>query len=113
MKKILEQALAGKDGPKAKSGRPRKAMNRGGTPARQKESRRLAEEKEAKKVTDSAEVSELERLSDLDSEVGKGKRGQYLRLWLPSKNHHVRYHQTKTVATCQIVNSSFSPVTTT
>ena len=76
MKKLLEQALVGKDAPKAKSGRPRKDKKRGGALTGRKESGRLAEEKEAKQETDSEAESELESLSDSDSEAGKGKGGQ-------------------------------------
>jgi hypothetical protein len=76
MKKLLEQALVGKDAPKAKSGRPRKDKKRGGALTGRKESGRLAQEKEAKQETDSEAESELESLSDSDSEAGKGKGGQ-------------------------------------
>jgi translation elongation factor EF-Tu-like GTPase len=76
MKKLLEQALAGKDAPKAMSGRLRKDKKRGGVLAGPKESGRLAEKKEAKQETDSEAESELESLSDSDSEAGKGKGGQ-------------------------------------
>jgi len=70
MKKLLEQALVGKDAPNAKSGCQRKDKKRGGALTRRKESGRLAEEKEAKQETDSEAESELESLSDSDSEVG-------------------------------------------
>jgi len=76
MKKLLEQALVGKDAPKAKFGRPCKDKKRGGALTGRKESGRLAEEKEAKQETDSEAESELESLSDSDSEAGKGKGGQ-------------------------------------
>jgi len=76
MKKLLEQALVGKDAPKAKSGRPRKDKKRGGALTGRKESGWLAEEKKAKQETDSEAESELESLSDSDSEAGKGKGGQ-------------------------------------
>jgi len=76
MKKLLEQALVGRDAAKAKSGRPRKDKKRGGALTSRQEHRRLAEEKEAKQETDSEAESELESLSDSDSEAGKGKHGQ-------------------------------------
>jgi len=76
MKKLLEQALVGKDAPKAKSGRPRRDIQLGGALTGWKESGRLEEEKESKQETDSEAESELESLSDSDSEAGKGKGGQ-------------------------------------
>jgi len=76
MKKLLEQAVVGKDAPKAKSGRPRKDKKREGALTGRMESGRLAEGKEAKHETDSEAESELESLSDSDSEVGKGNGGQ-------------------------------------
>ena len=83
MKELLEQALVGKDAPKAKSGCPRKDKKRGGTLTGRKTSTRLPEEKKAKQETESEAESELESLSDSDSEAGKGKGGQYLRLYQP------------------------------
>jgi hypothetical protein len=82
MKKLLKQAVVGKDAPKAKSGRPRKDQTRGGALPGRKESGRLAEEKEAKQETESVAESKLESLSDSDSVAGKGNGGQYLRLYL-------------------------------
>jgi len=76
MKKLLEQALVGKDAPKAKSGRPRKDKKRGGAPTGRKKSGRLAEEKVAKQEMDSEAESELESLSDSDSEAGNVQGGQ-------------------------------------
>jgi len=76
MKKLLDQALVGKDAPKAKSGRPRKDKKWGGALIGRKESGQLAEEKEAKQETDSEAESKLESLADSDSEAGKGKGGQ-------------------------------------
>jgi len=48
MKKLLEQALVGKEAPKAKSGHPREDQKLGGALTGTKESGRIAEEKEAK-----------------------------------------------------------------
>jgi len=76
MNKLIEQALVGKDAPKAKSGRPWKDKKRGGALTGRKESGWLAEEMEAEQETDSEAESELESLSDSDSEAGKGKGGQ-------------------------------------
>jgi len=76
MKTLLEQALVNNDAPKDKSGRPCEDKKQGGALTGRKESGRLAEEKEAKQETDSEAESELESLSDLDSEAGKGKGGQ-------------------------------------
>jgi hypothetical protein len=76
MKKLLEQALVGKDAPKAKSGHPRKDKKQGGALTGRKKSWRLAEEKEAKQETDGDAENELESFSDWDSEAGKGKGGQ-------------------------------------
>jgi len=76
MKMLLEQALIGKDAPKAKSGRPHEDKKRGGALTGRKEIVRLAEEKKAKQETDSEAESELESLADSDSEAGKGKGGQ-------------------------------------
>jgi len=76
MKKLLEQALVGKDAPKANSGCPCKDKEQGGAPTGRKESGRLAEEEKANQVTDSEVESELESLLDSDSEAGKGKVGQ-------------------------------------
>jgi len=76
LNKLLEQALVGKDAPKAKSGRPHKDIKRGGALTGRKESGSLAEEKEAKQETDSEAERELESLSDSHSEAGKGKGGQ-------------------------------------
>jgi hypothetical protein len=76
MKKLLEQALVGKDAPKAKSGCPHKDKKRGGAPTGRKESGQLTEDKKAKQETDSEAESELESLSDADSKAGKGKGGQ-------------------------------------
>jgi len=73
MKKLLDQALVGKDAPTAKFGRPRKDKNWGGALTGRKESGRLAELKEAKQEMDSEAESELESLSDSDCEAGKGK----------------------------------------
>jgi len=83
MKKLLEQALVGKDAPKAKSGRPHKHTKKRGAVTGRKESGWLADEKEAKQETDNEAESELESLSDSDSEAGKGKGGQQLQLYLP------------------------------
>jgi hypothetical protein len=82
MKKLLKQAVVGKDAPKAKSGHPRKDKKRGGALTGRKERGRLAEEKEAKQKTESVAESELERLLDSDSVAGKGNGGQDLRLYL-------------------------------
>jgi hypothetical protein len=76
MKKLLEQALVGKDAPKAKSGRPHKGKKRGGALTGRNDIGQLAEEKEMKQEMDSEAESELESLSDSDSEAGKGKGGQ-------------------------------------
>jgi len=75
MKKLLEQALVGKDSPKAKSGRPHKDKKQGGALTGRQESGRLAEEKETKQDTDSEAETELESLSDSASEPGNGKGG--------------------------------------
>jgi len=75
MKKLPKQALVDKDGPKAKSGRPRNDTKQGGALTGRKESGRLAEEKKAEQEMDSEVESELESLSDSDSEAGKGKGG--------------------------------------
>jgi hypothetical protein len=75
MKKLLKQALVGKDAPKAKSGRPCTDKNMGGALTNRTKSERLAKEKVAKQETDSEEESELESLSDSDSKAGKGKGG--------------------------------------
>jgi hypothetical protein len=82
MKKLLKQAVVGKDTPKAKLGRPGKDKKRGGALTGRKESGRLDEEKEAKQETQSVAESELERLSDSDSVAGNGNGSQYLRLYL-------------------------------
>jgi hypothetical protein len=76
MKKLLEQALLGKDAPKAKSGHLGKDKKRGVALTGRQESGRLAKGKEAKQGMDSEVESELESLSDSDSEAGKGKGGQ-------------------------------------
>jgi hypothetical protein len=76
MKKLLQQALVGKDAPKDKAGRPRKDKKLGGALTGRMESGQLAEKKQAKQETDSEAESELESLSDSDSEAGKGKGGQ-------------------------------------
>jgi hypothetical protein len=76
MKKLLEQALVNRDAPKAKSGRLHKDMKKGCAPTGRKESGWLAEEKDDKQETDSEMESELENLSNSDSEVGKVKGGQ-------------------------------------
>ena len=75
MKKLLKQALVGKDAPKAQSERPRKDKKRGCPLTGRKESGRLVEEKEAKQETDSEAESELESLSNSHFEAGKGKGG--------------------------------------
>jgi len=75
MNMLLEQAVVGKDAPKAKSGRPHKDKKRGGALTGRKDSGRLAEEKEAKQGTESEVESELDSLSDSDSEAGNGKGG--------------------------------------
>jgi hypothetical protein len=82
MKKLLEPALVGKDAPKAMSGCPHMDKKQGGALTGRKESGRPAEEMVAKQETHSEAESELESLSDSDSEVGKGKEGQLLRLYL-------------------------------
>jgi len=76
MNKLLEQALVGKDAPRAKSGRPNMDNQKGSALTGRKESVQLAENTQAKQETDSAAESKLESLSDSDSEVGKGKAGQ-------------------------------------
>jgi len=73
MKKLLEQALVGKDAPNAMSGCPGKVTKWGGALTSTKESGRLAEEKEAKLETDSEAENDLESLSNSDSEVGNAK----------------------------------------
>ena len=76
MKKLLKQALVGKDAPKAKSGRPHEDKEWGGALTSRMESGQFAEEWEAKQETDSEAESELEILTDSDSEAGKIKGGQ-------------------------------------
>jgi len=66
MKKLLEQALVGKDTAKAKSGRPRKYKKRGGALTCRMETGWLAEDTEGKQGTDCKEDSELESLSNSD-----------------------------------------------
>jgi len=73
MKKLLEQAMVSKDAPKVKSGLPRKEKKMGGAPTGRKESGRFAEEEEAKQETGSKAESELESVSDSESEVGKSQ----------------------------------------
>jgi hypothetical protein len=76
MKKLLEQALVNQDAPKAESGLQCKNMKTGGAPTGYKQSCWLAEEKEVQQEIDSDTESELENLSDSDSEVGTVKGGQ-------------------------------------
>jgi hypothetical protein len=76
MKKLLKQAVVGKDAAKAMSGRQCNDKKRGAALTGRKESRRQIKEMEAKQETDSEAESELESLSDSDSEAGKGTGGQ-------------------------------------
>ena len=62
MKKLLEQALVGKDAQKVKSGCPPQDKKKRGVPAGRKESGWLAEKNEAIQETDSEVESELEIL---------------------------------------------------
>jgi len=76
IKKLLKQALVGRDTPNAKSGRPLTDKERGGALTGRKESGWLVEQKEAKQETDSEAESEMERLSDSDSDAGNVTGGQ-------------------------------------
>ena len=76
MKKLLAQAVVGKDAPKAESGHPRKDKKWGGALTSRKESGRFTKDQEAMQETDSESESELESSFDLDSEAGKGNGGQ-------------------------------------
>jgi len=112
MKKLLKQALVGKHAPEVQSGDPLNNENKGNALTSRKESGWHAKVKQAKQVTHSEVGSKLESLQDLESEAGKGKGGQKLHLYLLSKHHLVQYCQNWVENCCQIVNSSFSPITT-
>jgi hypothetical protein len=76
MKQLLEQALVSKDIKKARNGHLRKDKKKGGAPTGQKESGRLAKEKNVKQETDSEAESKLESLSDSHFEAGIVKGGE-------------------------------------
>jgi len=113
MRKLLKQALVGKDAPKAKSGHQPNDMKKGDTPTGRIESGWLAEENTARLETDCGVATELESLSDSDCEAGTSEGGQQLQLFLLHKHHDVQYRQNKVAKWCQMVNASFSHTTTT
>jgi hypothetical protein len=76
MKKLLKQALVSKDVMKAKYGCLCMDRKKSGAPTGQKESGQLVKEKQVKQEMHSEAESELENLSDSDSEVGKFKDSQ-------------------------------------
>jgi hypothetical protein len=100
MKMVLSEALVDRDAPKVNSGRSLKEKNKGGTQTSWEVSGWLPPEKEVKHMQQSRIESELESLSDSDSQPGTRKAGQELQLYRPSNYYHFRYHQNRRVNWC-------------